>query len=119
MQSASSDTKGGDPACGAGAMLIAARNALSRKGFGSNDVLFIAQDIDRVTALMCYIQLSLLGCAGYVIIADSLSHPAVSAADSPLEIVQMPEQDIWIMPALSDDVWKWRRLLTQIERVIK
>ena len=35
-------------------------------------VLFSAQDIDPVAALMCYVQMSLLGMPGFVIIGDSL-----------------------------------------------
>ena len=38
-------------------------------------VLFVAQDIDRTAAMMCYIQLSLLGCPAVVAIGDSLAKP--------------------------------------------
>ena len=63
-----------DPACGAGATLIAAANTFRRKGFNyQTQVLFVANDIDRVTAQMCFIQLSLLGCPGYVAVANTLS----------------------------------------------
>ena len=33
---------------------------------------FVAQDIDPLVAKMCYIQLSLLGCPGVVIIGNTL-----------------------------------------------
>ena len=50
-----------DPACGAGALLIAYANAAKKHGINyQKDVLFMAQDIDQTAALMCYIQLSLL-----------------------------------------------------------
>lgn len=54
-----------DPACGAGALLIAFANLCRRKNICYHDkVLFVAQDIDLTVGLMCYIQLSFLGCAG-------------------------------------------------------
>ena len=63
-----------DPACGAGATLIAAANTMKKcKHNFQNHVVFVAQDIDRITGMMCYIQLSLLGCAGYVCIANTIT----------------------------------------------
>lgn len=65
-----------DPACGAGATLIATANKMKNMKYNfQNHVLFVGQDIDRVTGMMCYIQLSLLGCAGYVCIANTITNP--------------------------------------------
>lgn len=65
-----------DPACGAGAMLIAFANVARKHGINyQKHVLFVAQDIDRTAAMMCYIQLSLLGCPAVVAIGDSLAKP--------------------------------------------
>ena len=65
-----------DPACGAGAMLIAFANVAKKHGINyQKQVLFVAQDIDRTAAMMCYIQLSLLGCPAIVVIGDSLAKP--------------------------------------------
>lgn len=65
-----------DPACGAGAMLIAFANAAKKHGINyQKQVLFVAQDIDRTAAMMCYIQLSILGCPAVVAIGDSLAMP--------------------------------------------
>lgn len=65
-----------DPACGAGAMLIAFANVAKKHGINYQKyVLFVAQDIDRTAAMMCYIQLSLLGCPAVVAIGDSLAKP--------------------------------------------
>lgn len=97
-----------DPACGAGALLIAARNVFARDGIGSDRVLFVAQDIDRVAGLMCYIQLSLLGCAGYVVIADTLCNP-ITGAD-PLFPEFNDDHDPWFTPMWYLDVWSARRL---------
>ncbi len=84
-----------DPACGAGATLIGARNALELAGIGSTQAFFVGQDLDRTAAMMCYIQLSLLGCAGYVVIADTLIHPITG----PMLWPNITEhQEVWFMP---------------------
>lgn len=65
-----------DPACGAGAMLIAFANVAKKHGINYQKyVLFVAQDIDRTAAMMCYIQMTLLGCPAIVVIGDSLAKP--------------------------------------------
>lgn len=98
-----------DPACGAGATLIATRNHLVASGIGSGQAFFVGQDIDRTAAMMCYIQLSLLGCAGYVVVADTLLHPVTG----PLLWPNLTEhQDAWFMPLnFADPVWvlRWMR----------
>ena len=67
-----------DPACGAGALLIAFANECRRKGINfQQQVLFTAQDIDLLAGMMCYIQLSLMGCPGYVVIDNTLTKPAL------------------------------------------
>lgn len=92
-----------DPACGAGATLIAARNALASAGIGGTQAFFVGQDIDRVAGMMCYIQLSLLGCAGYVVIADTLTKPITGAMLLPS---LTEEQDAWFMPLnYAEPVW--------------
>lgn len=84
-----------DPACGAGATLIAARNALELEKIGDTDAFFVGQDIDRTAAMMCYIQLSLLGCAGYVVVADTLIHPVTG----PVLWPSLTEHhEVWFMP---------------------
>jgi len=108
-----------DPCCGAGALLIAARNTMVRQKRGPREALYVAQDVDRTAALMCYIQLSLLGRAGYVVVADSLLNPVVGPGGNPLLISPMPGQEIWLMPALYDEVWaariQWERTRLALE----
>lgn len=72
----------------------------------------MAQDIDEIAGLMYYIQLSLLGCAGYVCIADSLLYPVTG--ESLLRPRMFPEQDFWFTPALYTDTWVIRRLLERL-----
>lgn len=65
-----------DPCCGAGCMLIAYANNLHIKGINyQQKALFVAQDVDMTAGLMCYIQLSLLGCRCIVKIADTFTDP--------------------------------------------
>ena len=112
------ETKGwisvSDPACGAGALLIAfANECLSQHINYQTTVLFVAQDIDFLAGCMCYIQLSLLGCPGYVVIDDSLVHPAVSYDEHGL--IPKDGSNVWYTPMYFRDVWHWRRLFAQID----
>ena len=87
-----------DPACGAGAMLIAFANAARRRKINyQSQVLFVAQDIDRTAVLMCYLQLSLLGCPAIVIRGDSLVKPGIQE-----------ENEIWYMPFFYLNQWRFR-----------
>ena len=97
-----------DPACGAGATLIATANVLREHNVDyQNHALFVAQDIDRVSGLMCYIQLSLLGCAGYIVIADTLCNP--TTGKSVLFPQEKDGQEFWYTPMFASDVWANRR----------
>lgn len=95
-----------DPCCGAGATLIAgvhaAKKRLEKAGYNyQNHVLVVAQDIDMTVALMCYIQLSLLGVAGYVKVGNSLTDPII-ANDS--------KENYWYTPMYFFPTWSMRRL---------
>lgn len=105
-----------DPTCGAGSMLIAAANYLKRKlEYWQNLVLFIGQDIDRVVGLMCYIQLSLLGCAGYVRIGDSLLKPLTGSELFPEE---SEDTEVWYTPIFLSEVWTVRRFFHYCTRAV-
>lgn len=95
-----------DPCCGAGATLIAgvhaARKRLEKAGYNyQNHILVIAQDIDQTVALMCYIQLSLLGVAGYIKVGNSLTDP-ITENDS--------KENYWFTPMYFFPTWSTRRL---------
>ncbi len=105
-----------DPACGAGALLIAFANECRRPGRDINyqtSVLFVAQDIDMIAGCMCYIQLSLLGCPGYVVIADTITNPSTSIDEHGL--IPVPGENIWYTPFYFRDVWHYRRLMFQLD----
>ncbi len=95
-----------DCACGAGATLIAGIHEIRRKLEKEklnyqNHVLFTAQDIDSTVALMCYIQLSLLGVAGFVKIGNSLTEPMCSGDSL---------ENYWFTPMYFSEVWTFRRI---------
>lgn len=103
-----------DCACGAGATLIAAANVMQRKGIDfQRSIVFAAQDIDRIAGMMCFIQLSLLGCAGYVCIADALSNPLVGNALIPHE---QEGQEFWYTPGYFARDWTMRKLQLRLEQ---
>lgn len=88
-----------DPCCGAGGLLVAFANELRLKYDNIGPIAFFAaQDIDYTVALMCYIQLSLIGCAGYVAVGDSLTHP----------VPDMTSETTWITPMCYSKIWQDR-----------
>ena len=107
-----------DPACGAGALLLSFANACKRHDINyQQKVLFVAQDIDYTVGLMCYIQLSLMGCAGYVVIGDTLINPCTAYDKKGLLPAGDPER-IWFTPLFSDGIWYGRRLAAQMDLLI-
>lgn len=105
----------GDPCCGAGATLIAgihaAKKKLQKAGINyQNHILVAAQDIDETVALMCYIQLSLLGVAAYVKIGNSLTNP-ISEYDT--------TENYWFTPIYFSDIWSLRRIFKNFETLFE
>ncbi len=104
-----------DPCCGSGTLLIASLNVARRKlentGINFQNVVFIsAQDIDQTVAVMCYIQLSLLGAAGYVKVGNALTEP-VSIEDH--------LENYWFTPMYFSDVWRARRVIDMVKDLLK
>lgn len=82
-----------DPTCGSGVMLLAGANTLHRQNINyAEDVLFTGQDIETGIGLMAYVQLSLAGCPGYIVIGDSLSEPLTG------NVLKAPD-NAWVTPA--------------------
>lgn len=104
-----------DPCCGAGANLIAAihtaRHKLEKAGLNyQNHLLVTGQDIEEVVALMCYIQLSLLGVAGFVKVGNTITEP-MSPSDT--------TENYWFTPIYFNDVWCYRRLAHRIDTLMR
>lgn len=96
-----------DCCCGAGANLIAAinsaRHMLEDAGLNfQNHILVIGQDIEELVALMCYIQISLLGVAGYIKVGNALTEPMTSNDSM---------ENYWFTPMYFSDVWHTRRMI--------
>lgn len=104
-----------DCACGAGATLIAAAMHLKEIGINYQETtLFVGQDIDYTTALMCYIQLSLLGCAGYVHVGDTLAHPMTGHV-----LFGDGEDTTWYTPMFFSDAWHTRRAAERFRLIFR
>ncbi len=83
-----------DPCCGAGCLLIACANEANKMHVNYQEkLLFFAQDIDRIAALMCYIQLSVLGCKAVVKVGNSLTDPFTAN--------EVLDEKIWLTPMLT------------------
>ena len=107
-----------DSACGSGAMLVALANACLRQDVNyQTSVFFVAQDVSYIAGLMCYLQLSLLGCAGYVVIGDTLLHP-ITALDR-RGLIPQPDMDIWYTPFYFRDIWQGRRICAQMDLLLQ
>ncbi len=102
-----------DCACGAGATLVATANHMRAIGINyQTQALFVAQDVDMTVGLMCYIQLSLLGCAGYVVIGNTLTEPQVGPV-----LFGEDSSRCWFTPMYFSAVWCTRRAIEQARRM--
>ena len=107
-----------DPACGAGATLVAFANYCKRKGIDfQNDVLFVGQDIDYIVACMCYIQLSLLGCAGYVVVGNTITNPSTSYDGRAL--IPVYGDNVWYTPMYFAGKWGLRRVVETMSIMVR
>jgi hypothetical protein len=104
-----------DPCCGAGSTLIAgiheAKRQLEKVNLNfQNHVLVVGQEIDFIVALMCYIQISLLGVAGFIKVGNTFTEP-MSDSDS--------TENYWFTPMYFFDVWSTRRILRKMSSIMK
>lgn len=107
-----------DSACGSGAILTAFANACLRHGVNyQTSVFFVAQDVSFIAGLMCYLQLSLIGCAGYVVIGDTFLHP-VTALDR-RGLIPQPDMDILFTPFYFRDIWQGRRICAKMDLLLQ
>lgn len=107
-----------DPACGAGATLLAFAEECMCLGINyQTSVLFVAQDVDYVVGLMCYIQLSLRGCPGYVVIANTLTTPEICVDQRGL--IPIHGDNVWYTPFYFRQEWHFRRLWAQMDMLFR
>lgn len=108
-----------DPACGAGALLIAYANECIKRHINyQQSVLFVAQDIDLTAGMMCYIQLSLLGCPGYIVVQNTLTNPAASIDERGLIPVD-DSSNVWYTPMYCIAPWSVRRMIAGMDMFFK
>ena len=108
-----------DPACGAGALLMAFANECRRQNINpQTQVLFVAQDIDMTVGCMCYIAMSLMGLAGYVVIGDTLCDPNTCYDRRGL----LPKDDngrVWYTPMfMTRECWAGRRMAAGLDLML-
>lgn len=104
-----------DPACGAGATLVAAAMSLKDRGINyQQQAIFIGQDIDYTVGLMCYIQLSLLGCAGYVHIGNTLTDPMTGHV-----LFGDGKDSTWYTPIYFTEAWSARRAAESMRAIFR
>lgn len=102
-----------DCACGAGATLIAFANYCWARSINYQmHVLFVAQDIDYLTACQCYIQMSLLGMPGYVAVGDSLTDPCTALDDRGL-LPTKPNR-CFFTPLFFTAAWTGRKVIARM-----
>jgi type I restriction-modification system DNA methylase subunit len=84
----------GEPAAGAGGMILSLVKVMTQAGHDPSRKLWVqAIDVERLAALMCYIQLSLWNVPAEVIVGNTLSW----------EI-----REVWYTPAHHLGMWKYR-----------
>ncbi|OOF38286.1 hypothetical protein BKK49_09925, partial [Rodentibacter rarus] len=74
-----------DPSCGSGALLIGTIKSLINRGMNPNNDIFVtANDLDRKSVMMCYIQLSLLGATAIITHGNTLTGEIFEQWKTPL-----------------------------------
>lgn len=83
-----------EPACGAGAMIIAFTDEMQRHGYNPQQQLHVtAQDIDSRGVHMTYLQLSLLHIPAQIILGNTLA---------------LEQREVWYTPAHIIGGWNWK-----------
>lgn len=104
-----------DCACGAGATLIAFADVLQKHDVNYQQrCIFVGQDISYMTALMCYVQLALLGCAGYVRVGDTLTDPGTGDV-----LFGDGGENTWYTPMYFSGIWEGRRQCALMDRFLR
>lgn len=84
----------GEPACGAGGMVLSLLKVMIAQGYNPSQHLWTqCIDVDRMAALMCYIQLSLWNVPAEIIVGNTLSWDV---------------REVWYTPAHHLGLWKYR-----------
>ena len=83
-----------EPSCGGGANIIAFLECLHNNGINYQEkCVVVCQDLSRLTALMCYVVLSLLGCPAVIKVGDTLAKPFTNYINEVKE-----DSELWTTP---------------------
>lgn len=81
-----------EPCCGSGGIIVATADALNERGFNyTNNAVYVANDIDRNCALMCYLQTSWAAMPAIVLHQDTLTQKAWDKFITPAFALQYPK----------------------------
>lgn len=82
-----------EPACGGGAMILAAAKVLQESGVNYQEAMeVVAQDLDWKGVYMCYVQLSLLGISAICVQGSTLEKPYDPARTERSHILRTPRK---------------------------
>ena len=82
-----------EPACGGGAMILAAAKAIHESGINYQTAMeVVTQDIDWKGVYMCYVQLSLLGISAICVQGSTLEEPYDSSRTEKSHILRTPRK---------------------------
>lgn len=81
-----------EPCCGSGGIIVATADALNERGFNyTSKAVYVANDIDRNCALMCYLQTSWAAMPAIVLHQDTLTQKAWDKFITPAFALQYPK----------------------------
>lgn len=81
-----------EPCCGSGGIIIATADALNARGFNyTNNAVYVANDIDRNCALMCYLQTSWAAMPAVVLHQDTITQKTWDEFITPAFALQYPK----------------------------
>lgn len=81
-----------EPCCGSGGIIIATADALNSRGFNyTNNAVYLANDIDRNCALMCYLQTSWAAMPAVILHQDTLTLQTWDKFITPAFALQYPK----------------------------
>ncbi len=94
-----------ESACGSGANIIALAEIIKDKGYNpSTSFLFKAQDLDEICVYMCYVQTSLIGLSGSVVLGNTLSDE---------------NKKTLVTPMFFNKIWDLKHCEQQVKKIIE
>ena len=99
-----------DPTCGSGALLLASAKKFVDSGYDTDRFCLFGQDLDELSALMCYVQMSANHYSGAIYVGDTLEDPAAFCINEKDDISLEEKGKIWLTP-------EFRRIRKDIKNI--